>query len=100
MNDDISKDVEEKLKYNLKMILKLDLAFESYEDNTKCNIPELKQMSLDVNKFRKERNKMTIYEQLDATNYLLLKFNKLLDLVGREKFIFYEDGDVNYIWED
>lgn len=42
---------------------------------------------------------MGIEEQYNKTEELLTKYDKVLDIVGRDNFMFYDDGDVNYIWK-
>ncbi|MEG2621179.1 MAG: hypothetical protein RSA10_03760, partial [Bacilli bacterium] len=78
---------------------KLDLAFESYEDNNNINIPLLNETTLELNEFRRKKMNMDIEEQYNKTEELLIKYDKVLDIVGRDNFIFYDDGDVNYIWK-
>ena len=92
-------NIEEKLKKNSKLLFKLDLAFESYEDNNNTNIPLLNETTLELNKFRRKKSNMDIEEQYNKTEELLRKYNKVLDIVGRDNFVFYDDGDVNYIWK-
>ncbi len=33
-------------------------------------------------------------------NEVLKQFNETIDKIGRDKFITYEDGDVEYIWKN
>lgn len=92
-------NIEEELKQKSKLLFKLDLAFESYEDNNKINIPLLNETTLELNEFRRKKINMGIEEQYDKTEELLTKYDKVLDIVGRDNFMFYDDGDVNYIWK-
>ena len=79
-------------------LFKLDLALESYEDDTKNVIPLLKETTIELNKFRKFKDQMKPDDQIKTMEILLEKYNKVLDIIGRENFIFYDDGDINYIW--
>jgi hypothetical protein len=93
-------NAEEKLKKNSKLLFKLDLAFESYEDDNNVNIPLLNEVTMEFNEFRKKKENMNIEEQHNKTEELLKKYDKVLNIVGRDNFIFYDDGDINYIWKD
>lgn len=48
-------NIEEELKKNSKLLFKLDLAFESYEDNNNINIPLLNETTLELNEFRRKK---------------------------------------------
>lgn len=37
-------------------------------------------------------------ELLKSSHKLVQQFEDIFNTVGRDKFIFYEDGDVNYKW--
>lgn len=93
------KNDDELLKIKSKEIFKLDLALEDYEDDTNNDIPLLNEINLKLKDFRKTKDSMSIDEQLKKSDDILKKFNDVLDLIGRENFIFYEDGDINYIWK-
>ena len=54
----------------------------------------------DVNNYRRTRAENSIDKRIELSDKILDKYNKLLDIVGREKFIFYDDGDINYIWKN
>ncbi len=93
-----NEDLNELLRKNFRLLFKLDLAFESYEDDTGDNIPLLKETTIELNNFRKEKKDMPIDQQMKLSEKILKKYNQVLDLVGRDNFIFYEDGDINYKW--
>ena len=92
-------DIEVLLKKNSRLIFKLDLALESYEDDTNNDVPLLKEAIVELNEFRKNKANMSIDEQYKTSEKILQKYNRVIDLVGRDNFIFYDDGDVNYIWK-
>ncbi len=90
--------MEEQIKNNMKRIFYLDLSFESYTDNTK-NEPELLVQTIKkLNNYRENKDKLSLEEKLSETEEILKNFDMLLDMVGRENFIFYEDGSVEYKW--
>ena len=88
------------LKLNIKTLLRLQLALENYEDNNHSNNHLLKEANLELGNFRKNRANISIDEQIDLSAEIIRKYNKVLDEIGRENFIFYEDGDINYIWKE
>ena len=46
--------------------------------------------------YRKNKDKMTEQELLIEVETIAQNFEKLFDNVGRDKFIFYDDGTINY----
>lgn len=92
---------EEKLKDNEYRIFKLDLAFEDYQDDKQdTSMPLFDEIINDVNNYRRTRADNSIDKRIELSDKILDKYNKLLDIVGRENFIFYDDGDINYIWKN
>ena len=92
---------EEKIKDNEYRIFKLDLAFESYQDDKQdTSMPLFDEIIDDVNNYRRTRVDNSIDKRIELSDKILDKYNKLLDIVGRENFIFYDDGDINYIWKN
>lgn len=84
---------------NMAAILEIDLALEDYEDDTgKEYTKDEKKIFDDLKLLRKEKNTMEEQELIIRSKDILSKLNKLLDKIGREKFIFYNDGDINYKW--
>lgn len=94
-------DKEEKIKNNEYRIFKLDLAFESYQDDKQDTSMSLfDEIIDDVNNYRRTKAENSIDKRIELSDKILDKYNKLLDIVGRENFIFYDDGDINYIWKN
>ena len=92
---------EEKLKDNEYRIFKLDLAFEDYQDDKQdTSMPLFDEIIHDVNNYRRTKVDCSIDKRIELSDKILNKYNKLLDIVGRENFTFYDDGDINYIWMD
>lgn len=92
-------NIEDELKKNLYKLFKLDLAFESYMDDTNDDNFLLNEIIMERNNFMKEQKSKNIEEQYKLTTEMLKKYNNILDIVGRDNFIFYDDGDINYIWK-
>ena len=90
----------EEYNHNMKLILSRQLAFESYQDDTGNNIDLLDKAYEDLAQFRKEKDKFSDSEKLRLSKEILEKFDNVLDIIGRENFIFYDDGDINYIWKN
>ena len=86
-------------KFNARKILKGSLAIESYEDFTGNSLDLSDRVFKELSEYRKNKPNMTEEELLKASYELVEKFNILFDKIGKEKFIFYDDGDVEYKWE-
>lgn len=84
---------------NMSKILDLQLAFESYEDNTGEKMSLLEQIYQDINNLRKRKNELDSKEKVETSSEILINFEKLLNIVGRDKFIFYDDGKIEYKWD-
>lgn len=84
---------------NMSKMLDLQLAFESYEDNTGEKMSLLEQIYQDINNLRKRKNELDSKEKVETSSEILINFEKLLNIVGRDKFIFYDDGKIEYKWD-
>lgn len=85
-------------KSNVRLYMSRSLGVENYADCTgddsvydDISFQLLKQ-------YREKKDKMSEDELLESTAIIIEEFDNLLNKIGRDKFIFYEDGDVNYIW--
>lgn len=88
------------LEKNMRQLLRLQLALESYEDDNNENNLLLIETNKDLGKFRKEINNLNVEEQISISTKIINNYEEVLNIVGRDNFIFYEDGDINYIWKD
>ena len=88
-----------KLDKNLSKILYIQLAIENYELNTGIEHDEVNHAFEVLNKFRTKRKNLTEEEQFKESKEVLDLLNTALNVIGRDKFIFYEDGDINYKWD-
>ncbi len=85
---------DKEIKFYNKRLLKIDLALESYVDfyNDKPN--KLVQLRKQLRLYRIEKDKMTDEEKFNNCKSLVDKYTKLINEIGRDKFEFYDDGDV------
>lgn len=91
--------MEESLKNIMYQVNRLSLAFEDYTDNTgNYDVLQINEAFDKLKEFRNSKNALSEKEQKEFLNKILDKFNESLDIVGRDKFVFYDDGDINYIW--
>lgn len=90
----------DKYNENMKLILSRQLALESYQDDTGSEMDLLDEAYEDIALFRKEKDTLSDNNKLKKSSEILTKFDKVLDIVGRDNFIFYDDNTVNYIWKN
>ncbi len=89
----------EKFKKNMVDILEINLALESYHDDTLSEYSEEEQkIEDDLQLLREQRNTLSEVENIKKSEDILARLNKVLDEIGREKFIFYNDGGMEYIY--
>lgn len=83
------------IKFYNKRLLKIDLALESYEDFYDVKIDELSELRKELKDFRLMKEKMTEKEKYVNTKRLVEAYIKLIETkIGKDKFVFYDDGDV------
>jgi hypothetical protein len=92
-------NAEEKLKKMRCKLLSMQLALENYEDDNGTKTSLIEEGHIALGKFRDECLSMSSEEQLKKANDIIKIYNKAFDLIGRDNFIFYDDGDINYIWK-
>lgn len=90
---------ENDLKYLRKQNLRYQLALESYVDNTGDEIPLLIETWKKQGELRKNKNEWSNDRQLVEAKIIQDNFQKIVEKIGKENFIFYDDGDINYIWK-
>ena len=90
----------DKYNENMKLILSRQLALESYQDDTGSEMDLLDEAYEAIALFRKEKDTLSDNDKLKKSSKILTKFDKVLDIVGRDNFIFYDDNTVNYIWKN
>lgn len=82
------------IKFYNKRLLKIDLALERYVDFYSEKPTKLTQLRKQLRLFRTEKDKMTDEEKFNNCKSLVDKYTKLIDEIGKDKFEFYDDGDV------
>ena len=87
-------------EFKSRRLFKISLSFESYEDDNKEDFPELDKVIEDHNLFSASKQKLNKKQLAKETEKLLDEYDKTLDIVGRDKFVFYDDGCVDYIWKN
>ena len=92
------KNKEKELKEKYNKIVKYSLAIESYLDNNEKNIPEIDELINEEGVFYKNYKIKSLKENLSIANDILEKYNKLISILGKEKFIIYDD-DIEYNWK-
>ena len=91
----VDKSVQ--LENNKRQLLRLQLALESYEDDTGEKLQSLNETNLELKNFRGTKQNLSSEEQINITDKIIEKYNQIIDIIGKDKFVFYEDGDINYI---
>ena len=84
---------------NMKRLFKLQLAFESYEDNTGQDLDEITEIYDAIDDLRRKRETLAIDEKIYISNKILKKCDDLIKKLGKDKFIIYKDGCVEYNWD-
>ena len=92
----VDKSVQ--LENNKRQLLRLQLALESYEDDTGENLQLLNETNLELKRFREIKENISREEQINITDKIIEKYNQIINMIGIDKFVFYDDGDINYIW--
>lgn len=88
--------MDEKFKLNTRRILKFQLAFENYVDLGNKEPQFLLEIYNDIREYRQKRNLLDIAEIIKIQDTIIYKCELLTDIIGREKFTFYDDGGVEY----
>lgn len=92
----VDKSVQ--LENNKRQLLRLQLALESYEDDTGEKLQSLNETNLELKNFRGTKQNLSSEEQINITDKIIEKYNQIIDIIGKDKFVFYDDGDINYLW--
>ena len=84
---------------NMCEVLEIQLALESYQDNTGNHIELIDEAFFEIANLRKIKLELTESEKFKKSQELLVKLHRVLDQIGKEKFVFYDDGDIGYEWD-
>ena len=87
-----------KFKANSNKILNYSLAIESYADCFGKDEVYKDIAFIKLKEFRQTKQTMTENELLQVSGALSILFEDLVQRIGKEKFMIYEDGDINFNW--
>lgn len=82
-------------------ITNLDLEIENYMDNTKNYLDSIKDINKDMKEFKLKET--TIDEKTNFYKDIINRYYKVIDFIGKDKFIFHNDEDgeyIEYIWDE
>lgn len=96
--DDISDNFEF-LRYLMTQNLRYQLALEDYTDDTQQEIKFLNETWKRQGLLRKNRKNWSLEKQIQEAKLIQENFQQIVNDVGKENFIFYDDGNINYIWK-
>ncbi len=94
------ENLEEILQDLMRQNLRYQLALESYTDDTNQEIEFLNDTWKKQSVLRKNRKTWPIEKQIQEANVIQENFQKIVEEIGKEHFIFYDDGNINYIWQN
>jgi len=89
-----------KFQANIRKNLKCALALENYADNNGDDEIYKEESFVLLKEYRIKQKDMTEQQLLQTTELIGKKFDELFTKIGKDKFVFYEDGDVTYIWDN
>lgn len=90
---------EKILQELMKQILRYQLALEDYELDTGNELDLLMTAWRKLDIFRKTRKNWSLEKQIQEAEIIQEDFKKVVNEIGKEHFVFYDDGDINYIWK-
>ena len=93
-----SKKAYTQYKINMRLVRKLDLEFEDYTDDTDDISIYEDEAFKKLDYIRENRSSMTTDQLIKDYNFIVKRFYEIIDELGRENFIFYDDGTIEYIW--
>ncbi len=96
----MEEKIKTKFEKNMSKILYLQLAFEDYSLHS-GNEPELYiKINEETQQLREQKDQIDEKTKIEKSLDILNQYEELLKIVGKEKFIFYEDGSIEYKWDD
>ena len=93
-----SKKAFNQFKINMRLARKLDLEFEDYTDDTDDHSIDEDEAFKKLYNIRRNFDAISTDQLIKDYNFIVKRFYEIIDELGRENFIFYDDGTVNYIW--
>ena len=89
------KQYSSKVAIYVHIALQLECYADDTGDNSVYNTPGFKTLE----DLRKNYESLNSSELLSKAGLVIKQFNETIDKLGRDKFITYENGDVEYIWK-
>ena len=93
-------DKNNTLAVNMQKVFKLSLLLEDIQDDYNYVVKEIDKVFDKINEYREKKDALSDEELLTITNDIIKKSDKIIDLVGKDNYIFYDDGAINYIWSN
>ena len=93
------KNLQKKFKENSYLIFRFQLAIENYQAENDLRLDKLDEFNTILKEIRQNGLNYSEKEIVEKTNLCVILKEKILDKIGRENFIFYDDGDLNYLWK-
>ena len=78
------------------IILDYFLAIEDYEDRNGVRLEDFIQLNKQWKQEKEQHQNKTDKEMSDISKNILEKYKKLVEKIGKEKFIIYDDGTIEY----
>ena len=91
-------DHDKIFKTNMSKLLYMQLSIEGYELDTKDEFPLMIEAYKEISHIREMKNILPKHELVVLSENAINKFQKVIDVIGREKITFYEDGTIEYKW--
>ena len=93
-----SEDAYLQYRKNVRKYMQIWFALENYADYTNDESIFKEDVYRLTGEFNKDRDNLSEGDVIKRSSLLIEKFNELLDKIGREKFIFYDDDGVEFNW--
>ena len=91
---------EEILENLIRQNLEYQLALEDYELDTGNELNLLMVIWKKLDAFRKNRDNWSLEKQIQEAKIIQENFQQVVNEIGKDHFIFCDDEDINYIWQN
>ena len=93
-----SKKAYNHYRMNVSKAFDLDLMFENYTDDTDDMSIYEDEAFKKLYNIRRNFDAISTDQLIKDYNFIVKRFYEIIDELGRENFIFYDDGTIEYIW--
>ena len=93
-----SKKAYNQYETNIGLAFDLDLMFENYTDDTDDMSIYEDEAFKKLYNIRRNFDAISTDQLIKDYNFIVKRFYEIIDELGRENFIFYDDGTIEYIW--